>query len=259
MLIEHEILLKPRLAHGFFTRMGGVSVGPYASLNCAWTNKLGPADAPENILENRRRVARRLRVPVENLLTARQVHSATALLIHEPFAPAKRPEADALVTTQIGIALGVLTADCAPVLLADVENGVIGAAHAGWRGAFDGVLAATVNLMLNCGAQREQMVAVVGPCIQQNSYEVGAEFHARFMAEHVGLDRFFLEAKRDGYFMFDLSGFVLHRLRQAGITQVQALPQDTLREEAGFFSYRRSTLRAESQYGGQISAIALLA
>lgn len=254
MMIEDTVLAGlPILAHGFFTRLGGVSAGPFASLNCAWTS----GDDLGSVKENRARVARRLGVVADALLTCKQVHGKAVVEVATPFAAEARPDADALVTRVPGLAIGVLTADCAPVLFADPTAKVIGAAHAGWRGALSGIVESTVAAMARLGAAPSRTLAVVGPCIQQDSYEVGAEFRAAFLREDTGFDRFFLTARREGHFMFDLSGFVARRLTAAGIGQVRVMTQDTAADELQFFSFRRSTLRAEKSYGGQISAIAL--
>lgn len=242
----------PGLRHGFFTREGGVSEGLYASLNCG----LGSGDDPVHVAENRRRAAALLELEPERLLTCYQVHSPDVVTVERPWAPEERPRADALVTRTPGIALGILTADCAPVLLADAEARVIGAAHAGWKGALDGVLEATVAAMLALGAEAGRIVAGVGPCIAQRSYEVGPEFPAAFVARAVENADFFRPGRGDRL-LFDLKGYVARRLVAAGVGTVLPLPCDTCAEEARFFSYRRACRRGEGDYGRGLSAIAL--
>ena len=240
------------IEHGFFERDGGVSGGIFASLNTG----LGSQDRREDVLENRRRVAQSLGVAPEHLLTLHQVHSADVVHVREP-GDARGVRADAMVTTVPGLALAALSADCAPVLLADGEAGVIGAAHAGWGGAFRGVLEATVEAMTGLGARRTAIRAVVGPCIAQASYEVGPEFQERFVSAEAANARFFVPSTRQGHHMFDLPGYALERLRAAGIEEPAWLGLDTCALAERFFSYRRSVYRAESDYGRQISAIAL--
>jgi YfiH family protein len=237
--------------HGFFTREGGVSEGIYASLNCG----LGSGDDTDKVTTNRGRVA--AAVDLKAVITAYQIHSPTVVEVDKPWTREQAPRADAMVTTQPGIALGILTADCAPVLFADRKVRVVGAAHAGWRGAITGVLDATVAAMARHGARPESMVAAVGPCIAQASYEVGPEFPAPFLAEDPPNAGFFKPSARAGHFMFDLSGYVARRLRKLGISTVTALSNDTCREEDRFFSYRRACLRGDKDYGRGISVIAL--
>jgi YfiH family protein len=237
--------------HGFFTREGGVSEGIYASLNCG----LGSGDDIDKVTTNRGRVA--AAIDLKSLVTAYQIHSANVVEVESPWTREHAPRADAMVTTRPGVALGILTADCAPVLFADRNARVVGAAHAGWRGAITGVLDATVAAMAKHGARPETMVAAIGPCIAQASYEVGPEFPAPFLAEDPANAGFFRPSARAGHFMFDLSGYVARRLRKLGIGAVGALTNDTCREEDRFFSYRRACLRGEKDYGREISVIAL--
>lgn len=244
--ITHNALLHPHIRHGFFTREGGVSEGIFSSLNVG----LGSSDAPEHVAANRARIIRHLEV--HGLRTCYQIHSARVVVIDSD-APYERTEADALVTNQKGIALGILTADCAPVLLADAKAGVIGAAHAGWRGAFAGVLENTLDAMERLGSSRTRIQAVIGPCIGPASYEVGADFIEHFGPENA---MFFTPAK-PGHAFFDLPGYVENRLEKAGVSAMWC-KDDTLPDEARFFSYRRKTLRAEPDYGRQLSAIALM-
>lgn len=241
-----EYLTHPALAarHGFFTRRGGVSGGAYASLNCG----LRSEDDAAHVAENRARAARALGAAPERLLALRQVHGPVVLRADPGWSTP--PEADAMVTDRPGLALGIVTADCAPVLLADAEAGVIGAAHAGWRGAVAGVLEATVEAMERLGARRARISAVIGPCIAQASYEVRAD-----LKDAVGEARFFAPGKDCAHFQFDLAGYCAHRL--AGIACAQVLGMDTLAEEARFFSHRRRTLAGGGPLGHQLSAIVL--
>jgi YfiH family protein len=251
MILSPSLTALPRVRHAFFTRQGGVSSGVYATMN----GGAGSKDDPASVAENRRRMAQAL--GAEALVTAYQVHSATAVVATKPWTRAEAPRADAVVTTTPGIALAVTVADCGPVLLADGEAGVIAAAHAGWRGALDGVLGSTVREMEKLGAARERIVAAIGPLIRQPSYEVGPDFIARFGAADTSFARFFTPAERDGHALFDLPGFIAHRLQEANVTQIDDLGLDTYAEEARFFSYRRSTHRNEPDYGRLIAAIAL--
>ncbi len=239
------------LPHGFFGRRGGVSTGIVAGLQVG----LGADDDAACIAENRRRIVNAL-IPDAPLATLYQIHSADVVRILSEGAARERPEGDALVTDRPGILLGILTADCAPVLFADPEAGVIGAAHAGWKGALYGVAAATVAAMETLGATRANIAAAVGPCIAQRSYEVDAGFHACFVADDLEHDRFFVSG-RDGRFQFDLEGFVGARLAGEGLAQVTLLGEDTYRQPARYFSYRRATHAREPDYGRQLSVIAL--
>jgi polyphenol oxidase len=240
------------VAHGFLGRRGGVSTGMCAGLNVG----AGSEDDPAAVEENRRRAAEAI-LPAAQLVTAHQVHSAECA-VAAPWAFADRPKADALVTDRPGLLLGILTADCAPVLLADAEAGVIGAAHAGWKGALFGVTDATVAAMEKLGARRERIVAVVGPCIARVSYEVDDGFLRRFEEVDPENERFF-SAGRPGHHQFDLEGYVAARLAAAGIGRVDALGLDTYSDEDRFFSFRRATHRGEPDYGRQISLIGLAA
>jgi len=240
------------VVHGFFGRAGGVSGGIYGSLNCG----LGSRDDRDAVVENRRRVASVLEVEDDALLTLYQVHSPDVVHVTRP-EDARGTRADAMVTDRPDLALGILTADCAPVLFADEEAGVVGAAHAGWGGALGGVLEATVVAMERLGARRGCLRAVVGPCIAQASYEVGPEFLARFVAADAANTRFFVASDRPDHHRFDLPGFVLARLKAAGIPGPAWLGRDTCAEDDHFFSYRRSVHRAEGDYGRQVSTILL--
>jgi YfiH family protein len=241
------------IRHAFFTRDGGVSDGIYASLN----GGVGSDDAAAQVAENRARMAAALGVAPDCLLTAHQIHSPDVVTIERPWAPAERPRADAIVTRTSGLAIGVTTADCGPVLLADAAAGVIGAAHAGWRGAATGVLEATIAAMERCGADRARMVAALGPMIRQPNYEVGPEFVTRFTADDGANERFFRPSPRKDHALFDLPGYIAARLAGAGVRRVEDLGHCTYADAARFFSYRRSTHRAEKDYGRHINAIAL--
>lgn len=241
------------IRHGFFTRAGGVSEGIFASLNCGF----GSGDAAANVAENRRRAAAFLALEPARLATCHQVHGADVVVVEAPWALEDRPRADAMVTDRPGIALGILTADCVPVLFADPAAEIIGAAHAGWRGALGGVLDATVAAMRALGAATSDIHAGIGPCIAQRSYEVGPEFSAPFLAEDPAQARFFVPAARPGHFRFDLPGYVAERLRRLGIVHIAATGGDTAAEPDRFFSYRRSCLDRAPDYGRALSAIAL--
>ena len=239
--------------HGFFTRDGGVSEGVFSSLNCGFSS----GDDAARVAENRARALRRLDLPADSLRTVRQVHSARVLVVNEAHAGHQPVETDALVTGRPGIALGVVCADCAPVLIADREAGVIGCAHAGWRGALAGVIEATVLAMKELGATREAMRAAVGPCIAQASYEVGPDMLAEFMAEDPASGSLFAPVAGSDRLLFDLKGYVLLRLAAAGIEDSTALPDDTLADEARFFSARRTRRQGGARFGLLLSAIAL--
>ncbi|WP_114948384.1 peptidoglycan editing factor PgeF [Microvirga calopogonii] len=240
------------LRHAFFTRQGGTSDGIYASLN----GGIGSSDEPAKVQENRRRMTEALEIGQDALISVYQVHSPDAVFVEGPW-QGERPKADAMVTATPGLALGITTADCGPVLFADAEARVIGAAHAGWRGAVTGVLESTVVAMERLGARRENVVAVLGPTISQKAYEVGPDFIQRFAEEAPGHERFFKEAERPGHAMFDLPGFIGARLEAAGIGTFTDLGLCTYSDEERFFSYRRTTHRKEPDYGRLISAIAL--
>jgi len=254
-MIRAESLAASRgIVHGFFGREGGRSGGIYASLNCGF----GSSDDKAVVAANRGIVAAALGVAPgpDALRTVHQVHGCTVARPERPWSPQDAPKADAMVTDRPGIALGILTADCAPLLLADPNKGVIGAAHAGWRGALHGVAQATVAAMRELGADPARMIAAVGPCIAQVSYEVGAAFPEPFLAQDPSHAGFFAPG-RDGRHQFDLTGYVAAMLRQAGVATVERLDLDTCADPQRFFSYRRATHRGEPDYGRQISAIAL--
>ncbi len=252
-MITTEALSDDRLAHGFFTREGGHSTGIFSSLNCG----MGSGDDRESVMKNRAAVAEKIGVAPDCLLSAWQVHSADAVVVSETWRGEDRPRVDGLVSRTPGIALGVLTADCGPVLFADPQAGVIGAAHAGWKGALTGVTTRTIAVMEEQGAKRERITAVIGPTISQAAYEVGPEFPARFIEADPRNQRFFTPSVRAGHAMFDLPGYLAARLAAEGVGQVVNLSLCTFSDERRFFSYRRTTHRGEKDYGRLISAIAL--
>ena len=246
--LEAESLKLPGIAHGFFTAEGGVSDGLYASLNCG----PGSKDAPEAVAENRQRVAQAL--GATSLVSLSQIHSAT---VHILSGGEDRLDGDAMVTATPGLALGILTADCAPVLLADAEARVIGAAHSGWKGAHGGVLEAAIESMEKLGAARGRIKAAIGPCISQQSYEVGWEFRDKFLELGLRNRRFFTLSDKEGHYRFDLEGYAAHRLEAAGVGSVEKLGVCTYPPENSFFSFRRTTHAGEPDYGRQVSAIVL--
>ncbi len=239
------------LPHGFFTRRGGVSTGLYASLNCG----PGSSDDPAAVQENRRRVATSLQAP-HGLVSLYQVHGRDVVMVGDDYDITQRPKADGLVTRRRGIALGVLSADCAPLLFADAEAGVIGACHAGWRGALAGVSDATIDAMIALGAKRARIKVAIGPCIGQVSYEVSDPFRDEFLAADASNAAFFAAGKREGHWQFDLPAYLMQRLQRAEVA-AENLGLDTCGDAERFFSYRRMTLLKETDYGRQVSAIAL--
>lgn len=241
-------------AHGFFTRQGGVSAGPYATLNCS----LSSGDARESVSENRARAAHAVGVAPTALLGVTQVHGAAAVRVTACWAPGAGPRADAMVTNRPGIALGIITGDCAPVLLADTEAGVIGVAHAGWRGAAAGVIEATIGAMAGLGAAPARIVAAIGPCIRQASYEVGADLRDTVLAASPDAASHFTTGRRDGHWQFDLPGYCAARLSAAGARCIDTMEADTAAEEDRFFSHRRRTLTGGGPIGHQISILALI-
>jgi len=253
MFIEApQLAAYPNIRHAFFTRLGGVSQGLYASLN----GGLGSSDERERVIENRRRMAAQLAVEPDALISVYQVHSRDAVAIDRPW-DGERPKADGMATARPGLALAVTTADCGPVLFADPDAGVVGAAHAGWRGALAGVLESTIVAMENLGARRERTVAVLGPAISADAYEVGTDLVARFTQVDAANERFFRPSGRPGHAQFDLAGYIEARLRAAAIGEFAALGLCTYGDEERFYSFRRATHRAEPDYGRLISAIAL--
>lgn len=239
--------------HGFFTRQGGVSTGRFASLNCSLSGR----DAAEAVRTNRARAAAALDHPPGALLGLTQVHGVAVATVAAPWPAEARPQADAMVTDRPGLLLGIVTGDCAPVLFAEAEAGVVGAAHAGWRGAVAGVLEATIAAMEALGAARARIRAAVGPCIAQPSYEVGPDLRAALLARDPADARFLAPGKQPDRWQFDLPGYVLGRLRAAGVASASWVGRDTLAEPDAFFSHRRATLSGEGPIGHQLSAIAL--
>jgi YfiH family protein len=242
----------PGLRHAFFSRDGGVSDGIYAGLN----GGIGSNDDPANVAENRRRMAEQMGVTTEHFLTLFQVHSPDAVVTSAPWTTPSRPRADALVTRTEGLAIGVTAADCGPILFVDPNARVIGAAHAGWKGALTGIIESTVDAMETLGAERAGIVAAIGPLIRQNSYEVGNEFIERFVEADAENALFFIPAAREGHAMFDLAGFIRMRLENAGVLMIDDIGVDTYSDER-FYSYRRSVHRKEPDYGRHVHAIAL--
>jgi YfiH family protein len=239
------------IRHGFLGRQGGVSTGIHAGLNVG----LGSDDDRAAILENRRRAVAAV-APDAQLVTLHQVHSAEAVAVTAPFADDARPHADALVTDRPGLLLGILTADCVPVLFADAQAGIVGAAHAGWKGAIGGVTDATLDAMIALGADRARIVAAIGPCIARASYEVDDAFRQRFETADPANEQYFREGRRPAHHQFDIEAYVAHRLAAAGVGRIEALGLDTYADADRFFSFRRATHRGEPGYGRQISMIA---
>jgi YfiH family protein len=253
--VNVEVLHAAALAgvrHGFLGRRGGVSTGICSGLNVGW----GSGDRRQAIAENRRRALEAV-APGAALVTIHQVHSGDALTVTAPWPDESRPRADGMATDRPGLALGILTADCAPILFADGEEGVIGAAHAGWKGALGGIVEATLGAMESLGADRARIAAAVGPCIARRSYEVDEAFLRRFAEAVPENERFFADGARPDRRLFDLEAYVLSRLADAGLTRIEALGEDTYSQPDRFFSYRRATHRGEPDYGRQISLIAL--
>ena len=254
--MEPEFLTDPLLAaapHGFFTRRGGVSRGAFAALNCS----LSGQDDADAVAENRARAARALGQTPAALSGLFQVHGAAVVTVEAPIPPDARPEADALVTRRPGVLLGIVTADCAPVLFLDAEAGIAGAAHAGWRGAVAGVLEATLAAMEALGARRAALRAAIGPCIGQDAYEVGPDLREAVLARDAADARFFAPGRREGRFQFDLPGYCAARLAAAGVAAVSDASACTLSDESRSFSHRRRTLSGGGPIGHQLSAIAL--
>jgi hypothetical protein len=248
--LQVELLPSP---HGFFTRRGGVSKGPFASLNCS----LSGLDDREAVLLNRSRVSDSFGLSPDRLVGCTQVHGTDVVEVSSPWAPGAGPRADAMVTARPGVALGIITADCAPVLFADAEAGVVGAAHAGWRGAVAGIIEATIAAMAQLGARTDRIVAAVGPCIGQGSYEVAADLRDTVLRRSPGDARFFSDGVREARWQFDLPGYCAARLHAACVAGVTVTGVDTLADEDRFFSHRRRTLAGGGPIGHQISVIAI--
>lgn len=241
------------IRHAFFTRHGGVSSGIYESLNAG----IASGDDATHVVENRARMARALGVQPENFITAYQIHSPDVAVAEKPWDAASRPKVDAIITRVPGLAIGVSTADCGPVLFADENARVVGAAHAGWRGALSGVIEATLDAMEKLGARRGNIVTALGPMIRQPNYEVGSEFLAAFLAAERDNERYFREARRPDHYMFDLPGYLAMRLRRAGVDAIEDCGLCTYAEPERFFSYRRSQHLSEADYGRHVNAIVL--
>lgn len=254
MITLDSLTAVPGIRHGYMTRHGGVSDGIYASLNCG----IGSNDDPERVRENRRRVLQLVDLPAATLLTAYQVHSPDVLVVEEAWREGQRPKVDGLVTRCVGLAIAASSADCVPILFADPEARIVGAAHAGWRGAIGGVLQATVKQMCALGAKVERIRAGVGPCIGAASYEVGPEFPAPFLAQDPGHASLFRPSKRAGHYMFDLESYVTGQLATLKLAEIEVAHRDTCAEPQTFFSYRRSVLNNEPDYGRHVSVIGLV-
>ncbi|MEQ9518072.1 MAG: peptidoglycan editing factor PgeF [Parvibaculum sp.] len=255
MIRAENLAAKSGIEHGFFSRKNGVSTGIYEGRNCG----LGSDDLRANVIENRGRIADDLGVPRMHLVTAYQIHSPDVVTVEQRWEHEAAPKADAMVTKRPGIALGILTADCTPILFADDQAGIIGAAHAGWKGAVTGVLEATLIAMEKLGASASNISAAIGPTISQTNYEVGPEFADTFIARNSAYERFFIPSAREDHLQFDLPAFVEDRLKQAGLASIERLNLCTYADPARFFSYRRTTHAGEPDYGRQISAITLKA
>jgi YfiH family protein len=252
--VESPALALPGIAHAFFTRTGGVSSGIYAALNTG----IGSNDERQNVLENRARAMHRLGIGPEHLATPYQVHGTLAVHVASAWRPGEGPKADAVVTDRPGVAVGVGAADCGPVLFADAEARVVGAAHAGWRGTFFGVLESAIEAMERLGASRDKTIAVLGPTISAAAYEVGPEFVARFVVAEASDEAFFRPSPREGHALFDLPAYIVARLTRAGLRGVHNVRLCTYSDEERFFSYRRATHRGEPDYGRMLSAIAIV-
>ena len=252
--LQSDALNAAGIAHGFFTRAGGVSTGIYASLN----GGVGSSDDPVCVAQNRARMAAAIGVAPDHLLVPFQIHSPDVIVVDAPWKAAARPRADGLVTATPGIGLGVTGADCGMILFADAQARVVGACHAGWKGALTGVLEATLAAMEGLGASRAQIAAVLGPMIGPASYEVGPEFSARFVDADAQYQRFFAPSVKTGHSMFDLPAFITMRLTRAGVGRFVDLGLDTYADPQRFFSYRRTTHLKEPDYGRLVSAIALV-
>lgn len=252
MLTSPLLSAVPGLRHAFFSREGGVSTGIYEGLNAG----IGSYDDPAHVTENRRRMAEQMGVAPTHFLTAHQIHSPDVVVATTPWEASARPHADAIVTQTEGLSIGATAADCGPVLFVDPNARVIGAAHAGWKGALTGVVESTIAAMEKLGAGRGRMIAAIGPLIRQPSYEVGGEFVERFIDADAEHGRFFIPSVRNGHSMFDLGGFIRMRLENAGILLIDDTGIDTYADER-FYSYRRSVHRKEPDYGRHVHAIAL--
>ncbi len=266
MRYQSSLIKSPRIHHGFFDCTGGVSTGHYTSLNCGY----GSNDDKENVRENCHRVLQKLEsaeAPQSTLITAYQIHSPKVVVVDKAWDPTSRPQVDGMVTHMPDIALGILTADCCPILFADEKNGIIGAAHAGWRGAISGILQGTISAMCQLGSTAQSITAIIGPTIQQTSYEVDEGFRTKFIEANPANDKFFIPSPNANHFQFDLPGYVLGTLTVAGIQKIDNCAVDTYPTQNNFFSYRRRTheeasnkrsdFKQEPNYGRQISVISI--
>jgi YfiH family protein len=254
MILSSSLSAHPDIRHAFFTREGGVSEGIYQSLN----GGIGSNDAPNHVRENRTRMATALGVAPAHFVTCYQIHSPDVIVAETPWTRENSPRADAIVTRVPGLAIGVTTADCGPILFADAQAGVVGAAHSGWKGALTGVVESTIAAMEKLGARRARIDAAIGPLIRQPNYEVGQEFVDRFTAADAANEKFFVASTRDGHAMFDLPGYIRSRLQRAEIQSIDDLELCTYADPARFFSYRRTTHRGEPDYGRHVNAIAVV-
>lgn len=254
MIVSNLLKEQDNIRHGFFTRQGGVSTGIYDSLNCGY----GSGDAAEAVRENRLRVAAKLGIAHSSAITVRQVHSNYAVIADETWQQGSLPEADGIVTAEPGVGIGILTADCTPILFCDPAAAVIGAAHAGWRGAKGGIIDSVVEIMENLGARRERICASIGPTISQSAYEVGEEFRDNFLTENERNIMFFTSIDKNEKAHFDLPAYCQERLTLAGIKSIEQMGLCTYGNESLFYSYRRSIHRGEADYGRQISAIVII-
>ncbi|MDX1736785.1 MAG: peptidoglycan editing factor PgeF [Alphaproteobacteria bacterium] len=256
--IQHASLINPSIKHGFFTRRGGVSQGIYQGLNCG----SGSSDNKDHIEENRKKVAQALGKEANHLLSLYQIHSNEVYILDDApnlaiWNSMDRPKADAIVTRRSDVALGILTADCGPLLFSDPNNKIIGAAHAGWKGALTGIIENTIDAMISLGAEKSNIHVVLGPCIHQPSYEVSGEFRSTFVDQDKNADTFFDPGKRAGHFQFDLPAFILRKLESMNVGSFGNVNKDTYPDSENFYSYRRTTHNKEADYGRQVSAIAI--
>jgi len=253
MITSNALEKTDGIRHGFFTRQGGKSQGVFESLNCGY----GSDEDRDIVSANRAHAGGLIGIDETSLVTAYQTHSADVIVVNDPWLPEAAPKVDGMASNVPGIALGILTADCAPVLFSDPIAGVIGAAHAGWRGAKDGVLKATLEAMGSLGAKAHQVTAAIGPCIQQDSYEVSDSFYDSFLKDNPRNEKYFCPADRPEHKQFDLPGFIISALKHNSVVNIESLNLDTYKNDDLFFSYRRATHRHEKQYGRLLSAIAL--
>jgi hypothetical protein len=254
MIRIKEFSHSPRIAHGFFTREGGISKGLYSSLNCSF----GSNDHFKNVETNRNRVLQKLGIQNGRLITLKQIHSDKVLNVVNPWNYEDAPDGDGLVTNIPGLVLGILTADCAPVLFVDHIAKVIGAAHAGWRGALTGILESTIEEMIKLGSSASNIKAAIGPCIGLGSYEIGPEFREKFIEGDIRNEQFFTRSTRQGHYKFDLASYIQSRLSEIGVLKVYKTTYDTYQDKSLFFSYRRSVIERQKDYGRELSAISVL-